>query len=89
MKDCEETLVRILGDDENLDSQLRELAGEGKSDTGRWKSSDLRKGLMREVAKVVIEECAGDDVEIIPAGGLKAIAPVTVEEDEGFDVAKK
>jgi actin-related protein 9 len=79
MEDCERYLEELLMGDESLDRQIRELSGERR-----------KLEIVREVVEVVFAECTGDDIDIIPNGGKKAVAQVAPEaEDESFDVAKK
>lgn len=76
-------------EDEGLDGQLRDLAGEGREETEVWRNGKRKRELVREVVGVVFGECGGDDVDIEPMGGGQAIAAVVAEDDESFDVAKK
>jgi hypothetical protein len=70
-----------------LDAQLRALAQEQGVE---YNESSKRKWVA-EVTDFVWQECTSEDIEVIGAGGDKAVVAQQVgdEGDDNFDVAKK
>lgn len=87
-EDCEEWFEDLLMSDLDLEKSLKLASG-----SGEMLEDGEKRRLVKEVTKVIWNECTGDDLEVTPSGGgakvQAALAAQVQDDDSSFDIAKK